>query len=51
MVTVFEHNEQRFKQEVNGVFTYVVDGLGKLKALRGYWELEAALKTIVPVES
>jgi steroid Delta-isomerase len=49
LLTVFEYEGQRMQQEVNGVFTYEVDGEGKLKALRGYWELEAAMKTIKPV--
>jgi len=49
LATVFEYEGQRMKQEVNGVFTYAVDGEGKLKSLRGYWELEAAMQTIAPV--
>ena len=49
LAMVFEHEGRRMKQEVNGVFTYAVDGEGKLKSLRGYWELEVAMQTIVPV--
>lgn len=49
LLTVFEYEGKRMQQEVNGVFTYEVDDDGKLKALRGYWELDEALKTITPV--
>ncbi|MBP1684315.1 MAG: ketosteroid isomerase [Deltaproteobacteria bacterium] len=38
--------DKKFSQQVNGVFTYLVDGQGKLLALRGYWQLEDAAKTI-----
>lgn len=38
--------DKRFTQQVKGVFTYTVDAQGKLLALRGYWELEDAVKTI-----
>ncbi|MCB1676918.1 MAG: hypothetical protein KDI01_11540 [Halioglobus sp.] len=41
---------KRFKQEVNGIFTYHVDDAGKLLSLRGYWELEAAAKTLQSCE-
>jgi steroid Delta-isomerase len=37
---------KKFSQQVKGVFTYKVNDQGKLLALRGYWELEEAVKTI-----
>lgn len=45
---IFEIDGKKHSQEVNGVFTYAVDGDGKLLSLRGYWELEDAMKTIKP---
>jgi hypothetical protein len=32
--------------QVNGIFTYRLDDQGKIDALRGYWELEAMMKTL-----
>lgn len=32
--------------ECNGIFTYRVNDAGKIVALRGFWELEAMMKTI-----
>jgi len=48
--TVMTVGEKKYAQEVNGVFTYQVDGAGKLLALRGYWELDEMMKTIREVE-
>lgn len=44
----FEHEEQAMQQEINGVFTYHINTDGKLLSLRGYWEVEAAMKTMGP---
>ena len=44
--TILEHGGKKYSQQVNGVFTYEVDEQGMLIALRGYWELDAMLKTI-----
>ena len=34
------------RAEVVGVFTYAVDDAGKIVSLRGFWELEAMMKTL-----
>lgn len=31
------------RMTVHGIFTYAVDGAGKLRALRGYWQLDQAV--------
>lgn len=38
--------DKKFSQQVHGVFTYRVNDQGKLLALRGYWQMEDAAKTI-----
>lgn len=38
----FEHEGQKMKQHIDGIFTYVADDQGKLKSLRGYWEQDAS---------
>lgn len=37
---------RKFRQQTRGIFTYRVDEHGKIKALRGYWELDDTLKTM-----
>lgn len=37
---------KRYRQIVDGVFTYCVDAAGKLKSLRGYWEYQEGLATL-----
>ena len=37
---------KRYRQIVDGVFTYAVDADGKLKSLRGYWEYADGLATL-----
>lgn len=49
LLTVFDHEGERYQQQVDGVITYALDHEGKLAAMRGYWEVEAAMKTIKPV--
>ena len=49
--TVFKTDGKRFRQRINGIFTYCVDGDGKLVALRGYWEVDEAVKTITPLDA
>ena len=41
---------RKFRQQTRGIFTYRVDERGKIKALRGYWELDDTLKTMHEVE-
>lgn len=38
--------DRKFRQQTRGIFTYRVDDQGKIKALRGYWELDDTLKTM-----
>lgn len=38
--------DRKFRQQTRGIFTYRVDERGKIKALRGYWELDDTLKTM-----
>jgi len=47
--TIMEFGGKKYSQQVNGVFTYEVNEGGELIALRGYWELEAMMKTIKEV--
>jgi len=51
LVLTFEHEGQRYTQEINGVFTYAVNEQGRLTALRGYWDPEVAATTMRPVEA
>lgn len=44
--TILEFGGKKYSQQVNGVFTYEVDEQGMLIALRGYWEVDAMMKTI-----
>lgn len=49
LVLKFEHEGQRYTQEINGVFTYAVNESNQLTALRGYWDTEEAAATMRPV--
>lgn len=44
----FEHEGKAMQQEINGVFTYHVNEDGKLLSLRGFWEVDVAMKTLAP---
>lgn len=43
--------DKSYRQQVNGVFTYSVNEVGKLTALRGFWEFEEGIATLQEVES
>lgn len=43
---VMEMDGQRYRQQVNGIFTYACNAEGKLTALRGYWEIDEAAATL-----
>ncbi|MET7768047.1 nuclear transport factor 2 family protein [Nocardia sp. NPDC005366] len=36
--------------DAEGVFTYKVDGTGKITALRAFWEVDRAMRTATPVD-
>lgn len=40
---------KRYRQIVDGVFTYAVDDAGKLKSLRGYWEYQEGLASLTEI--
>ena len=40
---------KRYSQQVNGVFTYSCNEVGKLTALRGFWEFEEGVATFKEV--
>jgi steroid delta-isomerase len=42
----FEMEGKRCSQQINGIFTYCLDDEGKLLSMRGYWQLDEAMKTI-----
>lgn len=46
----FDMEGKRHSQQINGIFTYGLNNEGKLASLRGYWELDEAMKTIKPID-
>ena len=38
----------KMRAELTGVFTYKVNDAGKITALRGFWEMEAMMKSMRP---
>ena len=45
----FDMDGKPHSQQINGIFTYCLNQEGKLASMRGYWELDAAMKTIKPL--
>ena len=43
--------DQKYLQQVNGIFTYSVNEEGKLTALRGFWEFEEGIATLREVDA
>ena len=41
-----EFDGKKYRQIINGVFTYCVNAQGKLQSLRGYWEYQEGLATL-----